>query len=282
MRRRTASSTRNSPATTPNRDLDERPPRRGETNTGWLARHGLAEGVLLLGGTGLIDFRIRVAQSQLRSDLSPSYWSLVGLLEPDGDSMLTVPLDWSDAGGVPARNGIRSVPLVEIDDPVRWPNIGVLRFASHMGTVLDQVDVLRTRRTILDLPELLVAWLAYGWAAGTAENPLLAGRGLPSAALVETAHTLAGIELTPGLASASSCPEAIWQAVKWWREYYESSVRIDAGAAAQPLVPSGVVGIRQRSAAMLLDASGPTRPSTTVGHRASRPGTTSTTRRSRA
>jgi hypothetical protein len=150
------------------------------------------------------------------------------------------------------------VPLADLDDPARWPNIGVLRFADRMPSVLAQVDVLRTRRTILDLPDLLVAWLAFGWAAGSAENPLLAGRGLPSAALVETAHTLSGIELTPGLASASSCPEAIWQAVKWWREYYEGAVRIGGRGMARPLVPRGVYGIRQRSAALLLEPHGGT------------------------
>jgi hypothetical protein len=29
----------------------------------------------------------------------------------------------------------------------------------------------------------------------------------------------AGFELTPGIASSATCPEAIWQAARWWHEY---------------------------------------------------------------
>ncbi len=35
------------------------------------------------------------------------------------------------------------------------------------------------------------------------------------AALGRRGHALAGVDLTPGLASEASCPEAIWQAAKW-------------------------------------------------------------------
>jgi hypothetical protein len=69
----------------------------------------------------------------------------------------------------------------------------------------------------------------------------------PSAAFVEAAHSLAGIELTPGLSSSASCPEAVWQAVKWWHEYYAGVAEL--GAAARPVrwCPPGRYALRQRS-----------------------------------
>ena len=53
-------------------------------NVAWLRRarrdHGIGEvgDVVLIGGKSVVDFRIRVAQSHARHDLTPSYWSTVG------------------------------------------------------------------------------------------------------------------------------------------------------------------------------------------------------------
>jgi hypothetical protein len=81
---------RESSASRPNADLRKtRSPFR-QTNIAWLAEHGLREGVLLLGGASLIDFRQRVAQSGC-VDL-PSYWSLCGLLVDDGQVPSVPPL----------------------------------------------------------------------------------------------------------------------------------------------------------------------------------------------
>jgi hypothetical protein len=242
---------RESGATTPNSDIRPLPARRREGNVAWLARSGLSEGVVLLGGTSLLDFRVRVAQSQLRGDITPSYWSLCGLLSLDG-TLRTVPLQPADVSAVPSTNGVRAMSLSDFDDPAAWPNVAVVRFAANTGSVLDQARKVERRRSVIDLTELLIAWLGYGWAAGTAENPLLHSKGVPSAAYVETAHALAGIELTPGLSSASSCPEAMWQAAKWWRDYYEGAAQLAIGGDAGPVVPQGAFAVRQPSAAIAL------------------------------
>ena len=78
-------------------------------------------------------------------------------------------------------------------------------------------------RNIVDLLAQIVAWLGYCWAVGGSSNPLMQGYGMPSATLMERAHGLAGIDLSPGLPSASSCPEAIWQAARWWYKAYDPS-----------------------------------------------------------
>lgn len=66
-----------------------------------------------------------------------------------------------------------------------------------------------------------MSWLAYVWGVGRSGNPLMDGFGIPSAAMLEIVIGANGFDLTPGLESRSSCPEAISQAAKYWHEYYE-------------------------------------------------------------
>ena len=259
---------RESGETSVNPDLVTPRPVEGETNVAWWQRTRWKGGVLLLGGTSLLDFRMRVAQSLLRGDLTPSYWSVCGLLTGDDGQFLGVPMGPSDASAVPATNAVQLCRLSDYDDPGRWPNIAVLRFAEKPDVIVKHAELVQQRRSIVDLPELLLAWLAYGWAAGSVDNPLLHDRGIPGAAFVEAAHSLAGVELTPGLSSSASCPEAIWQAVKWWHGYYAEAVSFGGGAAARPLVPRGRYLVRQRSAAQLLPGAAPFGATTTAPVRA--------------
>ncbi|MEJ7812076.1 MAG: hypothetical protein WKG32_16810 [Gemmatimonadaceae bacterium] len=39
--------------------------------------------------------------------------------------------------------------------------------------------------------------------------------------MIEVVLSAANYDVMPGLESRASCPEAIWQAAKWWHEYYE-------------------------------------------------------------
>jgi hypothetical protein len=231
--------------------------RRGaRSNREWLEATGAGEGIILLGGSSLAHFRVRVAQSHLRRDLFPSFWSLTGILQGDG-TFLSVPLELrGSASDVPARNAVELCRLSEYDDPELFPNIALLHFADGAEAIAGAADRVRAQRAVIDLPSLVVAWLGFVWGAGHAGNPLLDGKGLPCAAFVEATHGLAGIELTPGLASTSSCPEAIWQSVKWWRPFYEETM----AARAEPrqartdhavsTVPSGTYLIRQPAAAV--------------------------------
>jgi hypothetical protein len=244
-------STRESGASEPNELLQPLDAQDDEGNAGWFARSPVNDGIVLLGGSSLADFRLRYAQSQLRSDLTPSYWSMCGVILADG-SIRTAPLSVGDVSDVPRTNGVEVLSIEDVDDPVRWPNIAVLRFAEDSEVVAAHADLVAQRRTIVDLPALVLAWLAYVWATDEAANPLAGGNGIPSAAFVEAAHSLAGIELTPGLATSASCPEAIWQAVKWWHEYYAGVKDVGAAGVAGATVPWGRYALRQRSAAVLL------------------------------
>jgi hypothetical protein len=240
---------RESSATRPNADLRKTRSTLRQSNSAWLAEHGLHEGVLLLGGASLADFRLRVAQSGMRGDLTPSYWSLCGLLIDDGTRFLSVPLTFPDASTVPATNAIRECAMADHDDPERWPNIAVVRFAIDMSVVVAQAREVASRRTVVELPALLLSWLGFAWGVTGQHNPLTESQGIPSAVFIEAAHALAGVELTPGLASAASCPEAIWQSSKWWHEFYKEAPTIPIGThSAGAMPPQGGYAIRQPKA----------------------------------
>jgi hypothetical protein len=184
--------------------------------------------VILLGGASLADFRIRVAQSHARHDMTPSYWSLVGVISGP-NRLVTAPLWPLDKPSMlPLSNGIRSLPLSDFDDQELWPNIAVMSFPGRQRSAVLNIGKLRARRSVVDIPSLILQWLGFVWGAGGTGNPLLAGYGVPSAVLVEAAFGMAEVELTPGLAAASSCPEAIYQAAKWWTGYYQDVAGYDA------------------------------------------------------
>ncbi len=46
-------------------------PQGDAANFAWLSSTGYRDGVVLLGGTSIVDFPMRVAQSELRQDLLP-------------------------------------------------------------------------------------------------------------------------------------------------------------------------------------------------------------------
>ena len=139
--------------------------RRTQGNRAWLREvrreHGLGDpgDVVLIGGASLADFRIRVAQSHARSDLTPGYWSLTGLIR-DRDELLTAAFEgWEDAAEIPATDAIVTVPLARFDDPVRYPNIAVLRFPGSSPEVLAAAD----RPGPSGAPPTWPPWWSTGW-----------------------------------------------------------------------------------------------------------------------
>jgi hypothetical protein len=217
-------------------------------NFAWLESTGYRDGVLLLGGTSIVDFRMRVAQSELRQDLLPSFWSTCGLLI-DGDVLMTARVDAiTNSSARVERNALEAVSLDQhshYGDPASYPNIAILQFTAEHAAIKEHVARIGQERNIVDLLAQVVAWLGYCWAVGGSSNPLMQGHGIPSATLLERAHGLAGIDLSPGLPSASSCPEAIWQAARWWYQAYEP-VEPSQQAA---FTPRGAYLIRQPAAA---------------------------------
>jgi len=236
---------RHSPDEHANAELKQLPARRDEGNVAWLRRTGIREGLLLVGGSSVIEFRIRVAQSRFRQDLLPSFWSMAGLLVR---SRVYTVADLRRLDRVPEDNGVQRIPLRELDDPRVYPNLAILQFTRQNRLVRDKIEHIAQQRGIVDIPALIVPWLGFLWGVPGYDNPLAQGKGLPSAILIETAFGMAGIDLTPGLASLATCPEAIWQAAKWWTSYYATSTQDTAKGAATSLRPVGAFVCRQPAA----------------------------------
>ncbi|MDX2012006.1 MAG: hypothetical protein SFW67_17570 [Myxococcaceae bacterium] len=223
-----------------NKALAFSPRKADETNGAWLSRHlpkaddGLLR-LLLVGGAEPLHFRVRVAQSHFRHDMSPSHWSHVALLSYAGEKRLQLwecPLDPKDGFGYPPLdNAFRFGALKAYDDPRRFPNVALLTTSARHDEVLSKaaIHAFRHQRASVDVVALLHAWLGYAWGVGESLNPLQHELGLPSAAAADTLLASAGFDLTPGVSSRASCPEAIWQAAKWWQKPKDA----DEGSGAQ-------------------------------------------------
>lgn len=254
---------RRSTATKPNPGIKTVAVKPREGNAKWLASRVQPGAVVLVGGARLDHFRLRIAQSHLRQDLRPSLWSIAGIaVSPT--AFFTVPVTIQDASTVPETNAIESKRFNSIDDPTEFPNVAVVHFAAPSDPIVKNVRRLMVQRAALDLPTLMLPWLGFIWSAGARHNPLLDGGAMPSASLVQTAYGMAGIELTPGLASGSNCPEAIWQSAKWWHDYYQKTADVTGARVAtdktqmspgkdrpKAIVPTGEAYIRQKAAAVL-------------------------------
>jgi hypothetical protein len=201
----------------------------GEDNLEWLQRarqhrrKPASAELLLVGGTGPVAFRLRVAQSHIRADITPSHWSHIALLSGT-DDLFEISLEPPNGFGYPPpRNGLQKSPLTSYRSATQFPNIAWVELGVGATLVQEALNRFMRNRSAFDSLELLLAWLGFVWSVGTTGNPLISGMGIPAAAMVEAVTGAAGYELTPGLASRSSCPEAVWQTVRWWHSYYEKS-----------------------------------------------------------
>lgn len=225
-----------SPATEPNDAFTAFDRPAGEDNLHWLGRVLADMGtvdptestcLMLLGGSDTLSFRLRVAQSHLRRDMLPSFWSEAIVVQLRGADVtraraLHVPLlQPADGPLATSTNGVVGRPLKDFADPVRWPNIAFIALPVPQATVIAKVEAFEHSRSTLDALEHILRWLGFAWGAARTPNPLVDGIGLPSACMIETACAAANFDLTPGMESRASCPEAIWVAARQWYEYFE-------------------------------------------------------------
>ncbi len=172
-----------SEAVTANSKLRALARRRGEGNVAWLERalggNDDAVGdcsIVLLGGAGLTDFRLRVAQSGARSDLLPSFWSHTAILADRKQLTLhEVSLEPSGGfGNVPSTQGIRSGRFRAYDDPAVFPNVAVVHWKLTSPPedisprlAIDRVVArLSMDRGSIDILTPLWTWLGFVWGVG--------------------------------------------------------------------------------------------------------------------
>jgi hypothetical protein len=204
----------------------------GQDNLAWI-RENIKDApdqtvLVMVGGKSPTSFRLRMAQSHVRSDLMPSYWSHVIMLDKLADDfgktkIYEISLEPREGFGFPVpENAVQTGELRQYARRSEYPNVAVLNVPVKYSEVLTALEKFKMQRAVLDAVDLVVHWLAYIWGVARSANPLLDGLGVPSSAMLEIVIGACGFDLTPGLESRSSCPEAIWQAARWWHEYYES------------------------------------------------------------
>lgn len=125
------------------------------------------------------------------------------------------------------HNGLQIAPLRRYANPIEYPNIAVIRvpvdsseWRDNQGAQKSILAQFADQRVVLDVTTLMLEWLAFVWCAGDAGNPLLDGHGVPSAAVIESLLAATGYDMSPGLDTSASSPEAFWQTAKWWQDYY--------------------------------------------------------------
>lgn len=218
-----------STAKTPNPAVQPSRRRPGEDNVKWLARHW-GEGddacrVILFGGTGPIDFRLRAAQAMARHDFSPSNWSHVALAGPAASQLARTPLteiSLAPEGGFgepPATNALQTGRLGRYADAGLFPNVALFVVSASWAEVTKARRQLEKQRPGFDLVALTLSWLEFAWGAEESGNPLGRSLGIPSAAAAEALLNAAGFDLSPGLSSRGSSPESIWQGCRWWHGF---------------------------------------------------------------
>lgn len=227
-----------SPAEEPNPDFVQAKRVGRENNMVWFERHlttlsdeegarGAAY-LVLFGGTRQAYFHTRVAQGQLRNDMSPSHWSHVALLRGSGPTkrgaLWEISLEPNDGFGFPpSDNGVQQGNLEDYASRAQYPNVAVMRLPVKLRAMSDVLKRFKKQRAEIDCVELTLLWLGYCWGVGRAMNPLLDGYGTPSAAFIEALASACDFDLTPGLESRASCPEAIWQSARWWHEFHAAA-----------------------------------------------------------
>ncbi|MEQ8763921.1 MAG: hypothetical protein RL885_08340 [Planctomycetota bacterium] len=218
-------------------------------------------GILLIGGTSARDLVVRQAQSLLRFDRLPSYWSHAALIldwpdtaEPKDVIGAEVCLEPGDPTlQVPERNGVTFFRLDQYLDRDPFPNLafgtlclkepkkqeskkkkGKSTDEAHVKANRDDLDpeVLKGKvvqaalnpcqdRMRFPLWEWLGQWQSFVHSAGN-ENPILQGIAHPGAAFCEYAYQAAGIDVTPGATAPNASPEHLWNAQIRWSQAWVS------------------------------------------------------------
>lgn len=185
--------------------------------------------IVLAGGRDVAAFRIRVAQSHLRGDMLPSFWSECALLKIDqGDfttaAFFNLPLfQPANLSYAPTRNGLVELPLNKLPTQKDYPNLALLAIPVAQENVLQSLAEYQRARVSYDAVENILPWLAFVWGAGNAGNPLMQHIGFPSAMMLNQVYGAQGFDLAPGVNANLSTPETFWSGVKHWQDYYSKT-----------------------------------------------------------
>ena len=185
--------------------------------------------IVLAGGKDVASFRIRIAQSHLRGDMLPSYWSECALFKIEQNDFATasffnLPLfQPAVATYAPTRNGLIEMPFNKRPTQKDYPNLALLAIPVPQEAILSALADYKKARVSYDAVENILPWLAFVWGAGNASNPLMQQIGFPSAMMLNQVFNANGFDLAPGVNANLSTPETFWSGVKHWQDYYSKT-----------------------------------------------------------
>lgn len=225
----------------------------------------------LVGAKDPASMAIRWAQSFLRFDRLPSWFSHIFLFTGKGDEILECPVVDADPRQ-PENSGVRTSSAERYADVDVYPNVAVIGFAleeTETGTspaeriarVMEAARNPKAIRARYDLWEMIAGWQPFLFDPARRPNPLVDGYPHPGAAFVRWALAQAGIETSPGAMDEYDAPEHLWAAAKWWKDAYAqpsvgvADIRLlrritdppeDTGTATAPRSPGKATKRRKR------------------------------------
>lgn len=185
--------------------------------------------IVLAGGKDVAAFRIRVAQSHLRGDMLPSFWSDCALFNVEGNdfkssAFFNLPLfQPAELSYAPTRNGLVRLPFSKLPTQKHYPNLALLAIPVAQDKVMQALAEYQKARVSYDAVENILPWLAFVWGAGNSVNPLMQQIGFPSAVMLSQLFGAQGFDLSPGVTANLSTPETFWSGVKHWQDFYSKT-----------------------------------------------------------
>ncbi len=195
----------------------------------------------LIGSRDLPGHTLRMAQSILRWDLRPSYWSHVFVVAEPVNSrtslsklkILEIPL-FSRNGQFPKpeNNGVNEGTLGQYEDKVVDANVGLVAITmsdQEVQKLFTRAQAWNADRVRYNFWDMLGSWQSYLWSQGMKTNPLREGVPIAASAYIEFIFERLGMGVTPGASSRNSAPEHLWNAARWWHKAFKEDNRKIAG-----------------------------------------------------
>ena len=207
----------------------------------------------LVGGRDPASMTVRLAQSFLRFDRRPSYFSHVFLFTGRGDAILECRLVGADPSR-PETQGVVRDRARRYQDAEDWPNKALIGFtfrevkggdapSKRVKSVLDAATDSRKIRERYDVWSMIAAWQPYLFEPHRHANPLVERSPHPGAAFVRWALGMAGIEGSPGALDELDAPEHLWAAANYWYEAYAKSVAVTVSLVRDITDQAGTVSL---------------------------------------
>ncbi len=195
----------------------------------------------LVGSRDLPGNCLRTAQSILRWDLRPSFWSHVFVVAESVTSrtplrslaILEIPLHPRDGlFPKPEQNGINVGRLGNYEDNTLDANVALMAVSmsdAEAKTLHKRAKSWNYDRVRYNFWDMLGAWQRFLWSQGAARNPLNEGMPIPASSYVEFIFEGLGLGVTPGASARNSAPEHLWNAARWWHKAFKEQDRKVAG-----------------------------------------------------